>query len=70
MQELSEPVRELTPFELALVAGGVALAAGGNNSASVIFSGTVGAVVLSFYPNGMLSTLAILGPGGWIATAT
>jgi hypothetical protein len=70
MQNLNEPMRELTPFELDSVAGGFAFAAGGNNSASVIFSGTVGAVVISFSPNGMISMLAILGPGGWIATAT
>jgi hypothetical protein len=70
MQELNEQMWELTPSELDSVAGGIAVAAGGSNSASVIFGGTGGAIVISFYPNGMISMLAILGPGAWIATAT
>ena len=70
MQNLNEPMWELTPSELDSVAGGFAFAAGGNNSATVIFGGTGGAIVISFFPSGMISMLAILGPGAWIATAT
>jgi hypothetical protein len=65
MQDLSESVRELTPSELASVAGGVAFAAGGTNTASVTFA-PGGAVV--FFGNGNLN--AILGNLGWNANAT
>jgi hypothetical protein len=65
MQDLSEPMRELTPVELALVAGGVAFAAGGTNTASVTFA--PGGAAVGF-GNGTLN--AILGNFGWNANAT
>jgi hypothetical protein len=73
MQKLNEPVRELTPSELASVAGGVAFAAGGTNSAAVSFATGPSIVATNFGPPGDGgSAAAILSAGSvlWDARAT
>ena len=66
MQKLNEPMWELTPSELDSVAGGIAFAAGGTNTASVTFVAAGGAAV--GFGNGVLNV--IFGATGWNANAT
>jgi hypothetical protein len=73
MQESSSAeMRELAPSELASVAGGVAFAAGGTNSAAVTLAGGNGTTVTTFFAGDGTSATATINGGGflWDARAT
>jgi hypothetical protein len=71
LESSSTEMRELTPSELDCVAGGVAFAAGGTNSAAVTFATGPSAVATFFGGDGNSAIAALLaGAVLWDARAT